>query len=182
MMKSKMKGLLVLAAVIVLVATYLLISGKKPDQVHINGYLGGEKIDLLEDEDVQDIFRKKYSLTMDYTKAGSIEMMDLGLKDLYGAVTISTTDPVKSNSGNMFAGLLADVFSDQGTASSSNIDKVLPDVQKIAWQSHGFRTGVSASADTEGLSVEGLVPIVRQVIQMPDAAAMEKLTKALEDL
>ena len=31
---------------------------------------------------------------------------DLGLPELYGTVAVSTTDPVRSNSGNMFAGLL----------------------------------------------------------------------------
>lgn len=339
------------------VIVYVLASGMTVKQVSINGYVGGEKIGLLEDENVQKILKRKYGLSIDYSKAGSIEMMDLsqdgmdylfpssqvaleiykqkygtpkkqetifntpivlythkevvdaldkkdmisdlgngakgvdtkalaelvvndttwadlGLNDLYGSVTISTTDPVKSNSGNMFAGLMADVLSDSGVASASNVDAVIPDVQKIftkngmmtsssadmfenflkmgvganpicagyesqiiefsvehpsdwkalkddivvlypvptvwsqhpyisldsngniaiealkddeiqkiAWESHGFRTGVaSASADTKKLSVDGIVPVVKQVINMPDADTMEKLMEALEDL
>mgnify|MGYP007116389978 CR=1 FL=1 len=35
---------------------------------------------------------------------------DVGLPELYGSVTVGTTDPAKSNSGNMFAGLLANVL------------------------------------------------------------------------
>lgn len=29
---------------------------------------------------------------------------DIGLPQLYGSITVGTTDPTKSNSGNMFAG------------------------------------------------------------------------------
>jgi hypothetical protein len=36
---------------------------------------------------------------------------ELGLDELYGTVTVISTDPTKSNSGNMFAGLLANLLS-----------------------------------------------------------------------
>ena len=147
---------------------------------------GGEKIGLLEDEEVQDILRDRYRLVIDYAKAGSIDMVtddaegrdflfpsnqtalelykqvhgdpvkseiilntpivlytrsavaqalvdsglavvtngvytvdmekltetieagttweEIGLPQLYGSVSVGTTDPTKSNSGNMFAG------------------------------------------------------------------------------
>lgn len=356
-MKSKIKGLIILGVVMAVVIVYVLASGMTVKKVTATGYVGGEKIGLLEDEEVQKILKKKYGLTIDYSKAGSIEMMDLdqkgmdflfpssqvaseiykqkygkpkkqetvlntpivlythkevvdaldkkglikdlgdgakgvdtkglaelivndttwadlGLTDLYGSVTISTTDPVKSNSGNMFAGLMADVLSDSGVASASNVNSVIPDVQKIftkngmmassssdmfenflkmgvganpiaagyesqiiefsvehpkdwetlksdivvlypvptvwsqhplisldengntmiealmdediqkiAWEKHGFRTGVSsASADTKKLNVDGIVPVVKQVINMPDADTMEKLMESLENL
>lgn len=37
--------------------------------------MGGEKIGLLEDEEVQDILRDRYRLAIDYAKAGSIDMV-----------------------------------------------------------------------------------------------------------
>ena len=41
----------------------------------ITGYVGGEKIGLLEDEQVQKILKDKYRLSLDYSRAGSIEMV-----------------------------------------------------------------------------------------------------------
>ena len=41
----------------------------------ITGYVGGEKIGLLEDEQVQKILKDKYRLSLDYNRAGSIEMV-----------------------------------------------------------------------------------------------------------
>ncbi len=35
---------------------------------------------------------------------------DIGLPQLYGSISVKTTDPTKSNSGNMFAGLLANTM------------------------------------------------------------------------
>ncbi|HJC48817.1 MAG TPA: hypothetical protein K8V78_02460 [Lacrimispora saccharolytica] len=43
---------------------------------------------------------------------------------LYGSFSVGTTDPDKSNSGNMFAGLLANVLCG-GVADESNIDEAL---------------------------------------------------------
>ena len=36
---------------------------------------GGEKIGLLEDEAVQDVLERDYGLTLDYAKAGSLDMV-----------------------------------------------------------------------------------------------------------
>ena len=43
---------------------------------------------------------------------------EIGLPELYGNVSIDTTDPAKSNSGNMFAGLLANTLNGGVTAVS----------------------------------------------------------------
>lgn len=43
-------------------------------------------------------------------------------------------------------------------------------------------TNHSAGADTKKLSVNGIVPVVKQVINMPDADTMEKLMASLENL
>ena len=50
---------------------------------------------------------------------------DLGLPELYGTVAVNTTDPVRSNSGNMFAGLLANVLCG-GVADADSVEAVLP--------------------------------------------------------
>ena len=49
---------------------------------------------------------------------------DLGLPELYGTVAVNTTDPVRSNSGNMFAGLLANVLCG-GVADEDSVEAVL---------------------------------------------------------
>ena len=54
---------------------------------------------------------------------------DIGLPQLYGSITVGTTDPTKSNSGNMFAGLLANTLCG-GVADESNLDEILPRLQK----------------------------------------------------
>ena len=213
-MKSKITGLVILAAIIAAACIYYFGFASRPQTVTINGYLGGEKTGLLEDEQVQEILEDKYHIHIDYFRAGSLEMVeadltgrdylfpsspvalelyretvgepvrtevifntpivlytytpvaqameqagyisdlgggargvdlkllaedilagkqwsDIGLDSLYGAMTISTTDPVKSNSGNMFAGLLANVLSPDGVADVENIDQILPKLVDI---------------------------------------------------
>ncbi|MEZ5452921.1 MAG: substrate-binding domain-containing protein [Thiothrix sp.] len=53
---------------------------------------------------------------------------DLGL-DVYGALKIFSTDPRNSNSGNMWAGLLANTLNNGNVASAADLLKVLPAVQ-----------------------------------------------------
>jgi hypothetical protein len=43
----------------------------------LKGYVGGEKVGLLDDPQVQKILAEKYGLKLDYTRAGSFEMVDL---------------------------------------------------------------------------------------------------------
>ena len=61
--KSKWIGLIIL----------LVVIGAEPTV--LRGYVGGEKIGLLEDEAVQDILERDYGLTLDYAKAGSLDMV-----------------------------------------------------------------------------------------------------------
>lgn len=178
----------------------------------IQGSVGGEKIGLLEDEEVQQILRDRYKLSVEYTREGSMEMVsqdtsgqnflfpsnqtalelyeqnfgspkaseivfntplvlythtpvaealksqgiagesdgvttvdmeiltewiasgktwaDIGLPELYGSISVATTDPVKSNSGNMFAGLLANTLAG-GVTSEEDLPEVLPQLQAI---------------------------------------------------
>ena len=209
--KSKWIGLIILLAVIAAGGIYLLLGGGTEPTV-LRGYVGGEKIGLLEDEEVQDILKREYHLTLDYAKAGSLDMVtadhedrdflfpssqtaleyyqqlygtpgksqivfntpivlythqsileafqkegliteqdevyymdmaslvakieagvtwaDLGLPELYGTVAVNTTDPVRSNSGNMFAGLLANVLCG-GVADEDSVETVLPRLKAI---------------------------------------------------
>ena len=350
-MKTKLIGLGILAAVILSAVVYVFISNDQA-VTEINGYVGGEKIGLLEDEEVQDILRDRYKLVMDYTKAGSIDMItadasgrdflfpsnqtalelyrqihgdpvkseiifntpivlytrsavaqaladsgiaslnegvytvdmtklteaieagttwaDIGLTQLYGSITVGTTDPTKSNSGNMFAGLLANTLCGS-VADENNLNEILPrlqnifqklgymessssdlfdqflktgmgakpliagyenqllefavenpdtweqikedivmmyptptvwsshvyialdeagtagidalldeDIQRLAWEKHGFRTGVyDTSTDAEHFGVSGIADEITQVTPMPDANTMDRIINAL---
>ena len=350
-MKTKLIGLGILAAVIIAAAAYVFISNSQT-VTEINGYVGGEKIGLLEDEEVQDILRDRYRLVIDYAKAGSIDMVtddaegrdflfpsnqtalelykqvhgdpvkseiilntpivlytrsavaqalvdsglavvtngvytvdmekltetieagttweEIGLPQLYGSVSVGTTDPPKSNSGNMFAGLLANTLCG-GVADESNLAEILPrlqnifqklgymessssdlfdqflktgmgakpliagyenqllefavenpdtweqikgdivimyptptvwsshvyialdeagtagidalldeDIQRLAWEKHGFRTGVyDTPTDAAHFGVSGIAEELTQVAPMPDANTMDRIIKAL---
>ena len=351
-MKAKLAGLGILLLVILLAAVYTMF-GRSRTAVEISGYVGGEKIGLLEDEEVRNLIQRKYHLKIDYSRAGSIEMVtadhtgmdflfpssqtalelyetqfgypvkseivlntpivlyarapvaeallregtaweengvcyvdmeklagciengtawsEIGLPELYGNVTVSTTDPTKSNSGNMFAGLLANTLCG-GTADETTVEAVLPrlqtifrnlgymessssdlfeqflktgigakpmiagyenqilefavenpetweqvkedirimypsptvwsshvfialdeqgaagidalmdeEVQKMAWDRHGFRTGINGSASgTEQFGVDGVADEVTRVMNMPDADTMERIIEALQ--
>lgn len=214
-MKTKLVGLVVVIAVIAAAIGYKTISdSSRADE--LKGYVGGEKIGFLEDEDVQKILQKKYHLSLDYSKAGSLDMVtadkegkdflwpssqtalelytqevgkpvrsetifntpiviyswkpvadalekqgivaesdgvytadlselvkmvgdgtswkSIGMDQLYGNITVASTDPTKSNSGNMFAGLLANSLAG-GVATESNIDQYLPEIRNIFEQS-----------------------------------------------
>lgn len=221
-MKTRLIGIGILLAVIVSAVIYSFVTTRKESK-EISGYVGGEKIGLLEDEQVKNIINNKYGLSINYSKAGSIDMVtadfkdrnflfpssqtaleiyeqkygnpvrseiifntpivlytrkevaeafiaqgmitkkdgvyyidmlklteciesdkkwsDIGLDKLYGNIIVGTTDPTKSNSGNMFAGLLANTLCG-GTADESNIDNILPRLknifQKLAdiWKHH----------------------------------------------
>ena len=191
---------------------YQMTAGKK-EPIRLTGYLGGEKIGFIEDEEVQEILRDQYGIEMDYSKAGSLDMVtldqegmdylfpssqtaleyyrelkgepakseiilntpiilythkivsdvleeqgivseedgvmyldmaemariiteerswkEIGLPELYGNVSIDTTDPAKSNSGNMFAGLLANTLNGGVTVDEEALPRILPQLQEI---------------------------------------------------
>ena len=351
-MKAKWIGLLLLIVVALGAVGYVWFS-QSTQVTEITGYVGGEKIGLLEDEQVRKILKDKYRLSLDYNRAGSIEMVttldragqdflfpsnqtalelfegeegspeksqivfntpivlythaavaealtaegvfsqsggvltadmeqlvelmesgaqwsDVGLPELYGSVTVGTTDPAKSNSGNMFAGLLANVLCG-GSVGEEDLPELLPrlqalfqklgymessssdlfdqflktgmgakpliagyesqllefavqesetweqikgdivmvyptptvwsshvfialdeagalgidalldeEVQRLAWENHGFRTGVyDAPTDTAQFGVEGVAEEVIQVAPMPGAPVMEAIIAAL---
>lgn len=54
---------------------------------------------------------------------------DVGLTDLYGSIKINTTDPAKSNSGNMFFALLAGMLNHGEVVDNNTLWKVLPQLK-----------------------------------------------------
>jgi hypothetical protein len=181
-----------------------------------------------------------------------------GLPELYGKVVLYTTDPLKSSSGNLYAGLLQTVLGDTGKVkglisaqgfqeSSSDTlftqyvsrgigDKPIivgyeaqlidfarvspdkyraqkdqlrvlypkptvwsshpilaltpngkklitalqdPDVQKLAWKRHGFRSATGATNDPKACGVEGIPATIESVVPVPDTKAMQALLTAL---
>ena len=211
-MKSKIMGIIILITVILLGSGYFFYQ-QNASFTTIDGYLGGEKIGLYEDEEIKKILKNDYHLEMNYSRAGSLDMVtadlsgkdylfpssqtaleyyqdlygntlsdeiifntpivlythksvadalknkgivtytdgvyyadmkkfatllleevqwsDLGLSQLYGIVSIDTTDPVRSNSGNMFAALLANVLNDGNTVDADSVDALIPKLKKI---------------------------------------------------
>ncbi|HNK57193.1 MAG TPA: hypothetical protein PLL86_13330, partial [Leptospiraceae bacterium] len=191
---NKIIGIIVLAVMIGGGVAYKMYDSGS-DAVVIRGFIGGEKANFLENEKVKKILKNKYKIILEYSKSGSIEMVqntpsdntdflwpssqvalelfkinhpqkivkseiilnspivfyswdlvtdalikdeivskkgnsyyitdfkkliqnisngkkwsEIGLKELYGKILILSTDPTKSNSGTMFAGLLANLI------------------------------------------------------------------------
>ena len=73
------------------------------------------------------------------------------------------------------------VFIALDEAGTLGIDALLDEeVQRLAWENHGFRTGVyDAPTDTAQFGVEGVAEEVTQVAPMPGAPVMEAIIAAL---
>lgn len=211
-MKTKIAGMLVLLLVILAGGGYYIYS-ERTDVLILNGYLGGEKTGLFEDEEIKKILKKDYQIEFQYQRAGSLDMVtaeqagrdylfpssqtaleyyqetygkpasdeiifntpivlyshrtvvdalktcgvvtekegicyadmkklveliekdttwsDVGIPELYGSLSVDTTDPVKSNSGNMFAALIANVLNDGNTVDTVSVNRILPRLKRI---------------------------------------------------
>lgn len=55
---------------------------------------------------------------------------DIGVDQVFGRFTITSTDPLRSNSGNMYAGLVANILAG-GVADESTLPSILPAVQEV---------------------------------------------------
>ncbi len=53
---------------------------------------------------------------------------EIGLPQLFGKMGIHSTDPTRSNSGNMFAGLLANMLNGAVVVTPETLDQVLPEL------------------------------------------------------
>lgn len=211
-------GLLGIVALVALAATFFDFSAlqrsvERRDPVRVSIFYGGEKSGLLRNPEVQKIIRDRYAITLDATKAGSVEMVttldtsakhcvwpsnmvavelarqtgkpvladetifnspivfyawdevaealrregvvhdgaqgnltadvtgigqliadnkrwkeDLGL-NIYGPFRVISTHPAKSNSGNIWSGLLATVLNDGETPTETAMAHLLPQVK-----------------------------------------------------
>jgi hypothetical protein len=59
---------------------------------------------------------------------GGKKWADIGLPQLYGQIAILSTDPTRSNSGNIFAGLLANMLNGGEVVTPDHVDDILPDL------------------------------------------------------
>lgn len=193
----------------------LLKKAPRLSKIHVTGYVGGEKMNLLANPEVLEILRSRHGITVDAKKAGSIAMCttlpvegmdflwpsnqvaaemfrdgggrpkgeeivfnspmvlytwgpicdalmtlgivkkvrgsyfivefarliellrehkpwaEIGLPDLYGQITIFSTDPTQSNSGNMFAGLLANMLVGGKVATEQSVQSLLPEIKTV---------------------------------------------------
>jgi hypothetical protein len=213
-------GIVVLAALVVYAVWF---KSTVKTQIRLKGIIGSEKNNFLENEKVKQILKDKYGITVDYSRAGSIEMVrdpvkddidflwpssqvaleifkmeqskrlvksdlifnspiviyswdivvkalvdkglvkkendvyyitnmpglindiregkkwsDMGLGELYGKMNIITTDPTKSNSGTMYAGLLADIMNGDVVNDERSLDTLLPALRDI-FNKQGFQ-------------------------------------------
>jgi hypothetical protein len=75
------------------------------------------------------IYRAELSALLDAVLSETT-WSELGVEEAFGRFSITSTDPLRSNSGNMYAGLVANVLS-QGVAGSDDLDRVLPDLIEV---------------------------------------------------
>ena len=52
-------------------------------------------------------------------------------------------------------------------------------MQRIAWERHGFRSGLMGSVNTANLPIIGVPASIDGVMQIPNLAVMNKLTDTL---
>jgi hypothetical protein len=75
--------------------------------------------------------------------SGGAKWKDVGLPQLYGKVTIYSTDPTRSNSGTMFAALLTTLLNDGDVPDDASADKHLPELKQF-FSRMGYTEGSSA--------------------------------------
>ncbi len=196
-----------------------------PPQITVRGTIGSEKSNLLDDPAIKTILRDTYGLTVDYRKAGSLQIAqgtptgqdfvwpsgqypkevyerdhglptksevtfsspivmyawapvtqaltasgivevvdgtsyvdmpkllaaindgkswrDLGLGQVGGKVLVYTTDPTRSNSGNLFAGLLANTLNGGAVVDDGTLGAILPGLK-------GFYSRLGYMPDSTG--------------------------------
>ena len=56
---------------------------------------------------------------------------EIGVEGLHGRITMHTTDPAKSNSGFLFAGLLANSMNDGDVVNEATLDPLLPGIGQV---------------------------------------------------
>jgi ABC-type Fe3+ transport system substrate-binding protein len=72
--------------------------------------------------------------TLDFAKLVDLMMAgtswaDIGLPQLHGRIVVQTTDPTRSNSGLLFAGMLANTLNGGDVVNTTTVTPLLPDIQ-----------------------------------------------------
>jgi hypothetical protein len=156
---------MILVLVIAAFFMYQIFMGPKFKKTVIDGYLGGEKSGLFDDErftgamskygsaykraevvfnspvvlytrkPVAEAFKKQgWIHTEDETEyIDLLKLIDtvladtkwsaIGINELYGNIYVISTDPLKSNSGNMFAGLVANMLNNGAVADGESLQR-----------------------------------------------------------
>src|SRR5215470_11514604 len=52
-----------------------LVTGGPADEATLWGFIGGEKVDLVRNRKISDLLRRRYGITLDARRAGSVEMV-----------------------------------------------------------------------------------------------------------
>src|SRR5262249_56527000 len=52
-----------------------MVTGEAADQITLWGFIGGEKVDLVRNQKVRDLLRRRYGIILDARRAGSVEMV-----------------------------------------------------------------------------------------------------------
>ncbi len=85
---------------------------------------------------------------------------DLGLADLHGRISVHTTDPAKSNSGFLFAGMQANTLNGGNVVNGTTIQPLLPVIHDI-FARLGYMQGTSGDLFEQFLITgRGAMPIV----------------------
>jgi hypothetical protein len=84
--------------------------------------------DIIEQEG-ETLYIKKFPQLIQDVSDGK-KWADIGLDELFGKMSITTTDPTKSNSGNMFAGLLANILHGD-VVDTNTLQPLLPTIKQI---------------------------------------------------
>ncbi|MCA9216281.1 MAG: hypothetical protein KDB27_24605 [Planctomycetales bacterium] len=88
------------------------------------------------------------------------EWKELGVDKLFGKVVIKSTDPRESNSGNMFAALLANSLNDNNVLTSEHFDEIKDKIKSVFLR-QGYMEGSSGVLFEQFLSLgAGANPII----------------------
>ncbi|GDX41021.1 hypothetical protein LBMAG21_13130 [Armatimonadota bacterium] len=93
----------------------------------------------------------------------------IGLPNLNGRVTVYSTNPAQSNSGIMFAGLLANLLNKNEVATSRTVTSILPQLKEF-FTEQGYKSGNSDEIFNNFLSVGDQPMIVGYEAQLVEVS------------